>query len=274
MATWARPWSGRVRGRVPDRAMGEEALAELLPHAARPALMALSAGLLLASDRWEAGHEAAQRADDLGESPHSAYWHAIAHRREPDPGNAAYWLRRVGRHPAFHAIAEAASPILAAWGEPGLADRLIRDGAWDPSAFFSYCGRARPGTPQEALAATPATRRDGRLAGRDLRVVRRDVIPHRVTIGAERTQFRGRARAKRTQFRGTTGAERTQSGPERGAGQPNREGNAPNEPNRIPEPRRETNPISSQRNCPGSRSRPSLMSPERSGRAESDRPGS
>ena len=62
--------------------------------------LALAAGLLQIHDFWDASHEAAQEADDLGERDFSAYWHGIAHRREPDAGNASYWFRRVGRHRA------------------------------------------------------------------------------------------------------------------------------------------------------------------------------
>ena len=78
--------------------LSEQALAKLFPGASRPIVLALSAGLLQIHDFWDASHVAAQEADDLGEARFSAYWHGIAHRREPDAGNAAYWFRRVGRH--------------------------------------------------------------------------------------------------------------------------------------------------------------------------------
>ncbi len=136
----ARP--GLIRG------ASEAALAKLLPRAPRPKLLVLSAGLLQILDDWDASHVAAQEADDLGESEFSPYWHAIAHRREPDPDNAAYWFRRVGEHPAFDPLAEAVAPLAVD------GSGLVRDGSWDPLAFIRSCGDAarKPGSPGEALA--------------------------------------------------------------------------------------------------------------------------
>ena len=93
-----------------------------MPHRTR---LNLAAGLLQIHDFWDASHDAAQRADDLGERDFSAYWHGITHRREPDAGNAAYWFRRVGKHAVFKPLAEAGKALLDQDGEGQLADRLI-----------------------------------------------------------------------------------------------------------------------------------------------------
>jgi uncharacterized protein (DUF433 family) len=134
------------------QALRPEALAELLPNAKRPALLSLTAGLCLIQDFWEASHQAAQEADDLGERSFAAYWHGIAHRREPDAGNAAYWFRRVGRHAVFPVLAEATRLLLDAPGDTELTAKLIPTGGWDPYVMIDLCTQAHPGTPGEAQA--------------------------------------------------------------------------------------------------------------------------
>lgn len=133
-----------------DAILGEPSIASILPGSSRPDRLALAAALLQIHDFWDAGHHAAQAADDLGPHPIAAYWHGIAHRREPDPGNAAYWFRRVGRHPLFEPLGAAVQTLPASQGAP--ANSLVRNGAWDPFAFVEYCSNARPGSPSEAFA--------------------------------------------------------------------------------------------------------------------------
>src|SRR5262249_27846511 len=64
-------------------ALEERAWIELLPSTSRPVRLALTAGLLQVFDAWDASHQAAQQADDLGEPAFSAYCHRIPHRRDP-----------------------------------------------------------------------------------------------------------------------------------------------------------------------------------------------
>jgi hypothetical protein len=149
-------WPGLTQGRPPRPwlapALGVEACAEAFPEATRPARLALAAGLLQIHDFWIASHEAAQQADDLGERGFSAYWHGIAHRREPDAGNAAYWFRRVGRHAVFGRLAEDARPLLEAHGDAALTRSLLPADAWNPMAFIDLCTSARAGSDRAFLA--------------------------------------------------------------------------------------------------------------------------
>jgi hypothetical protein len=65
---------------------------------------------------WAAAHDAAQGDD----SANGAWVHAYLHRKEGDPGNAAYWYRRARRPiPACGVEAE--------WGQ--IAGELLRDDA-------------------------------------------------------------------------------------------------------------------------------------------------
>lgn len=133
-------------------ALKDEAWKDLFPHASRPARLALAAGLLQIHDFWDESHHAAQTADDLGEPLFSAYWHAIAHRREPDPGNAAYWFRRVGRHPIHAQLARLAARQLDAFGDPRLQSQLIKAGEWNSFAFIDFTGATKAGSTAETLA--------------------------------------------------------------------------------------------------------------------------
>jgi hypothetical protein len=134
-----------------ERSLTELAWAGVFPRADHRSRLALAAGLLQIHDFWDASHEAAQSADDLSEREFSAYWHGIAHRREPDPGNAAYWFRRVGRQPLFVDLAKAARPLLDEHGDATLASRSGA-GGWDPMAMIDLCSRAGSGGSTEVLA--------------------------------------------------------------------------------------------------------------------------
>jgi hypothetical protein len=135
-----------------EQVLREPAVARLIPGASRAPRLALAAGLLQTLDFWEASHEAAQTADDLGEARFSAYWHGIGHRREPDAGNAAYWFRRVGNHSLFQLLAQSAKPVLQEHGDERWSSKLLGQGGWNAMAMIDLCTQARPGTQEETLA--------------------------------------------------------------------------------------------------------------------------
>ena len=63
------------------------------------------------------------------ETVEGSFWHGILHRQEPDPGNAAYWFRRVGTHSIFPKLREEALVLGVDFGP-----------RWDPFAFIDLCG--------------------------------------------------------------------------------------------------------------------------------------
>jgi hypothetical protein len=113
----------RLQGISPDN---------LFPEARAPE--AALSGLYVYFSCFDEAHTIAQ---DIP-SAEGSYWHGIVHRQEPDAGNAAYWFRRVGAHPVFPALAQAAGQT-----EP-----------WDPFRFIDLCEHARrePGSDLEERA--------------------------------------------------------------------------------------------------------------------------
>ena len=111
--------------------------AQLFPGSRDPQA-ALSGFWLYFSCREEA-HQVAQ---DLA-TREGSYWHGIVHRQEPDPENAAYWFRQVGKHPIFAGLHDAAQRLGMNLGA-----------RWDPFAFIDQCEEARrhPGSKQERQA--------------------------------------------------------------------------------------------------------------------------
>jgi len=96
------------------------------------------AGLYLYFSCLDEAHTLAQEV----ETPDGSFWHGIMHRQEPDPGNAGYWFRRVGKHAIFPDLRDAAQAL------------GFRSGpAWDALAFIDACEEARrqPGSEQERL---------------------------------------------------------------------------------------------------------------------------
>jgi hypothetical protein len=110
-----------------------------------PGAEAAVSGLLLLIGCWDESHKLSQ---DIA-SREGSYWHAIAHRIEPDSSNSAYWFRRVGEHPIFAELHRRASEIL----ERRNARWKLKP-AWDPFLFLEWCGEARqaPGSDEEQAA--------------------------------------------------------------------------------------------------------------------------
>jgi hypothetical protein len=110
---------------------------QLFPASRAPE--AALAGLYLYFSCLEEAHSIAQNLH----TPEGSFWHGILHRREPDPGNAAYWFRRVGEHPIFPELRRAALQIGLRVGD-----------RWDPFRFIEYCEQARrmPGSEEEKIA--------------------------------------------------------------------------------------------------------------------------
>lgn len=101
----------------------------------------LTSGILLLWDFLDESHEISQSMEGRGNPRTADYWHGIMHRREPDAGNAAYWFRRVGKHPAFDSLAINLDRWMQQLGaseeERMLAGRkVLASGSYDPFAVI------------------------------------------------------------------------------------------------------------------------------------------
>lgn len=109
----------------------------LFPNGRAPE--AALSGLWLYFSCLEESHSLSQEIS----SSDGSFWHGIMHRQEPDAGNSAYWFRRVGTHPIFPKLNEAAKALGYATGSH-----------WDPFRFIDFCedSREHPGSETEQLA--------------------------------------------------------------------------------------------------------------------------
>src|SRR3954469_16431816 len=107
----------------------------------------LRAGLYVYFDCWDEAHTVAQEID----TAEGSYWHGIVHRQEPDAGNAGYWFRRVGNHPIYPKVRQAAEPILRSSETHPQVAKLARSSDWNPSAMIELC--TRPDGQEMAIVA-------------------------------------------------------------------------------------------------------------------------
>jgi hypothetical protein len=98
---------------------------------------ACRAGLWLRFNYLDEAHQISQ---NLG-TPEGSFWHGIVHRREGDFDNAKYWFRRVGTHPVYALLRQAAAN-LAKSGNAVPIETLIGQSVWDPFAFVDLCAKA------------------------------------------------------------------------------------------------------------------------------------
>lgn len=118
--------------------------------------VAVRAGLLQLHDLLDLSHQASQSGEGEGRHLCCDYWHAIMHRREPDYGNSKYWFRRVGDHPCFDALSQAAQRILPECDSPSAKTWQVRlcERGWDPLAFVDLCQVCARGDDAELTLAT------------------------------------------------------------------------------------------------------------------------
>ncbi|HZZ29594.1 MAG TPA: hypothetical protein VFE46_16475 [Pirellulales bacterium] len=112
----------------------------------RSLAQACLAGLWLRFNFLDQSHTISQEIHNATGS----FWHGMMHRREPDYDNAKYWFRRVGRHPVFATLCNAAKE--AAVDSPDPATKfLLQQTDWNPFAFVDLVSASKKGSAVEEL---------------------------------------------------------------------------------------------------------------------------
>ena len=141
---WARPWSRPSRA-VPAllRSLSEPAWVAVFPGAPHRARLCLAAGLLQIHDFWDASHDAAQKADDLGER---ACLGLLA-RHRPSP-RARRRQRRLlvspGRQASHLHTARRGGPAVARRARRLAARRRLIPAVLERDGHDRLCTQARP----------------------------------------------------------------------------------------------------------------------------------
>lgn len=111
-----------------------------MPHDAA----SLHAGLWLLFDFMNESHGYSQDTP----TPSGSYWHAILHRREPDPSNAKYWFARIGEHPILPELLQDAKELAAGSSLAGAIDKMT---IWDSAWFVDRCCGSNDATTEAVL---------------------------------------------------------------------------------------------------------------------------
>ncbi len=135
--------AGRPNGAAAAALAALDLDAAFAPHKITDRAMARAchSGLWLLHNFLDESHKISQEI----ETATGSFWHGIMHRREGDFGNAKYWFRRVGNHPVYAPLADAAHEIAP--------DEFARVSEWDPFDFVDRCEAAvrRGSSPAETL---------------------------------------------------------------------------------------------------------------------------
>lgn len=132
-----------------DHSALRRALKRLLPEigGSTQDFSCIEAGILLLHDFDTQAHSIVQGLEGDGRLQTADYWHGIMHRREPDPGNAAWWFRRVNSHPAASVLGRNLQQWLQELGASAevrqQARQLLRaDHSIDSQRMINLAGKA------------------------------------------------------------------------------------------------------------------------------------